>query len=374
MSVTPLRPIDRLPPHNADAEQALLGAILIDNRKYRGVAGFLRTEHFGNAVHGRIFAAMERLICNGTTANPVTLKNLFDQDGALTQIGGAQYQARLAAEGAMVTNAEDYARIIFDLAGRRALIDAVQETLDQAYQVDLNRSSADIAASLVNRIDEFSRCAPNRLLAINPRTLEGLPVPMRRFVVTPWIPLRRATGLYGAGGIGKTTLMQMLCTSTALDPVKFPNSNWLGLPVQRCRSVLLFCEDDLDEMHARQEEINRSYDCTFGDLGDMLWLPRLGTDTTVMTFEKGRACRTSFFHELLTIIKKHRATLVIWDTLTDVFGGSEVDRGQARRFIQEGPAYVAREIDGAVVCCAHPSLTGISLLGMASGGQCRRSH
>jgi hypothetical protein len=68
------------------------------------------------------------------------------------------------------------------------------------------------------------------LFGIDPRALEGQPVPARRFVVTPWIPMGRATGLYGAGGVGKTTLMQMLCTATALNPAKFPNANWLGLP------------------------------------------------------------------------------------------------------------------------------------------------
>jgi RecA-family ATPase len=200
----------------------------------------------------------------------------------------------------------------------------------------------------------------DKLVGINPCSLEGLPVSARRFIVTPWIPMRRATGLYGVGGAGKTTLMQMLCTSAALDPVKFPNANWLGLPVQRYRSVLLFCEDDLDEMHARQEEINRAYGCNFSDLDAMLWLPRLGSDSTLMTFEAGRAIRTPFFYELLTLIKDHGARLAVWDTLTDVFGGSEIDRGQARRFVQEGPAYFAREIDGSVICCAHPSLTGIN--------------
>jgi RecA-family ATPase len=345
---------------NTEAEQALLGAIFIRNDVFDRVAGFLCPEHFGNAVHGRIFAAAACLIGTGTVANPVTLKNLFDQDGALTEIGGAQYLARLAGAAVTVINAKDYAGVIFDLAKRRDIIAAAQEAMDQAYAVDLDQSGADIAACLVNRMDELGRGGRDRLFGIDPRTLEGLPVPKRRFVVTPWIPIGRATGLYGAGGIGKTTLMQMLCTSTALDPVKFPNANWLGLPVRRSRSVLLFCEDDCDEMHSRQEEINRSYGCTFDDLGDMLWLPRLGTDNTLMTFENGRAARTPFFHDLLAIIKGHRAELAVWDTLTDVFGGSEIDRGQARRFVQEGPAYVAREIDGAVICCAHPSLSGIS--------------
>jgi RecA-family ATPase len=362
MSVTPLRleeRAERLLPYNVEAEQALLGALLICNDAFDGVAGFLCAEDFGQAVHRRIYAAAARLISAGANANPVTLKNEFDADAALQQLGGAKYLVQLARSAITITNAPDYARIIVDLAKRRNLIATLEETLDQAYQVDSQQSSADITARLANRIEELERGGSDRVVGINPRTLEGLSTPSRRFVVPSWIPMRRATGLYGAGGIGKTTLMQMLCTSAALDPAKFPNVNWLGLPVQQCRSILLFCEDDPDEMHARQAEINRVYGCSFADLDGMLWLPRLGAESTLITFEDGRACRTPFFHELLTIIKAHRAQLVIWDTLTDVFGGSEIDRGQARRFVQEGPACVAREIDGAVICCAHPSLTGI---------------
>ena len=95
----------RTPPYNTEAEQALLGAILINNTAYYRVCEFLQPEHFGNAVHGRIFAAIGKLLGRGQIANPVTLKNLFDQDGALTEIGGAQYLARLAAAAAAIINA-----------------------------------------------------------------------------------------------------------------------------------------------------------------------------------------------------------------------------------------------------------------------------
>jgi hypothetical protein len=345
--VTPLRPEQQIPrplPFNVEAEQALLGAVLLDNRALDRVASFLKPEHFGQAVHQRIFAAITEAIGTGIQANPIILKAAFERDEALIAIGGATYLARLATSAVTIVNVEDYGRIIVDLARRREIAAAAEDGLDAAYKVDGvdPTSGARIAAVLATRFAELAQGAPDRLGGIDPRTLEGLPVPVRRFIVTPWIPMRRATVLYGAGGVGKTTLMQMLCTSTALDPLKFPNVNWLGMSVRRCRSVLLFCEDDLDEMHARQEEINRSYGCTFADLGDMLWLPRLGSDSTLMTFEGSRGCRTPFFYELLTIIKRHRAQLTVWDTLTDVFDGSEIDRGQARRFVQQVPAYVAR--------------------------------
>src|SRR5271170_7633669 len=124
-TVTPLREADtnyRSPPANVEAEQALLGAILVNNAAYFRVSDFLQPEHFAEGVHGRIFAAVMKLLERGQIANPVTLKNLFDQDGALGEVGGAQYLARLAASSVTIINAADYGHTIHDLFLRRQLI------------------------------------------------------------------------------------------------------------------------------------------------------------------------------------------------------------------------------------------------------------
>ncbi|MCH8917400.1 MAG: hypothetical protein IIC52_05030 [Proteobacteria bacterium] len=84
-------------PHNFEAEQALLGAILINNDAYGRVSEFLEPEHYYDPVHGRIFAACATLIERRQVANPVTLKPLFEADEALNDAGGAKYLARLAA-------------------------------------------------------------------------------------------------------------------------------------------------------------------------------------------------------------------------------------------------------------------------------------
>jgi AAA domain len=159
--------------------------------------------------------------------------------------------------------------------------------------------------------------APTEPLApIDPTSLAGVAVPPRRWLVPDWIPLARATALYGAGGEGKTLLAQMLATACAL------GAPWLGLPAHRCNSILDFCEDDLDEMHRRQESINAHFKCTFADLGAMRWLPRLGCDNALMTFD-GRPRRTALFDQLMTIAKEHGAELVVTDTLADIFTGNE---------------------------------------------------
>ena len=140
--VTPLRAADpeliRTPPYNNDAEQHLLGALLISNSAYSRVSEFLHPEHFGYAVHGRIFAAIGKLIERGQIANPVTLKNLFDQDGALTEIGGAQYLIQLANSAVTIINAEDYGRIIYDLYQRRELITLGEDVVNDAFRQDLD--------------------------------------------------------------------------------------------------------------------------------------------------------------------------------------------------------------------------------------------
>lgn len=194
---------------------------------------------------------------------------------------------------------------------------------------------------------------------IDPRTFQGLPTPERQWVVPGWIPIDRATGLYGAGGAGKTTLMQMLCTAAAI------RKPWLGLSVRPCRSILHYCEDDEKEMRIRQAAINEFYGCDYSDLGDMRWLPRLGHDNALMTFEGGRAHPTGFFEELLALAKDFGAQIVVEDTLSDVFAGDELNRTQARQFVQQCAGRTARELNGAVICCAHPSLTGMST---GSGG------
>ena len=143
--VTPLREGDanyRTPPANIEAEQALLGAILVNKAAFHRVSEFLEAEHFAEAVHGRIFAAIAKLIERGQIANPVTLKNLFDQDGALVEIGGAAYLARIASSVVTIINAEDYGRTIHDLHVRRQLISIGEDVVNDAYSYDLDRAGA----------------------------------------------------------------------------------------------------------------------------------------------------------------------------------------------------------------------------------------
>src|ERR1700733_4594959 len=127
----------RTAPHNTEAEQALLGAILVNNATYHRVSEFLLPDHFYNPAHQRIYAAAVKLVERGQIADPATLKGYFEQDEALTDIGGAQYLGRLAGSVVTIINAGDYGRTIYDCYLRRQLIEIGTETVNDAYEHDI---------------------------------------------------------------------------------------------------------------------------------------------------------------------------------------------------------------------------------------------
>ncbi len=146
-NVTALREIEagppgfRSPPHNYDAEQALLGAIIENNLAYEKVSEFLRPEHFAEPVHSLIFEAIGKLVVRGHIADLVTLKNFFESDANLVEIGGAKYLAQLVGSVITVINAVDYARTIHDLYLRRQLIGLGQDLVNTAHKFDLQSNA-----------------------------------------------------------------------------------------------------------------------------------------------------------------------------------------------------------------------------------------
>ena len=125
-------PAYRSAPHNIEAEQALLGAILVNNEALYRVSDFLEPEHFFEPIHRGIFQISRDLIRAGKIATPVTLKTFVD---ASIDIGGmtvGQYLARLAAEATTIINAEDYGRTVYDLHIRRSLIQVGEDMVNVA--------------------------------------------------------------------------------------------------------------------------------------------------------------------------------------------------------------------------------------------------
>ena len=115
------------PPHNIEAEQQLLGAIMLNNETFHRVSDIIGEEHFFDPVHGRIWQACAARIRKDHVASPVSLRGMADTDEGLQQLGGYRYLVRLAGAAMPAQFARDYALIILDQHQRRKLLTAVDE-------------------------------------------------------------------------------------------------------------------------------------------------------------------------------------------------------------------------------------------------------
>jgi replicative DNA helicase len=146
----------RSAPHNIEAEQALLGAILVNNEAFYRVSDFLKPEHFFEPIHQKIYQLTGDLVRAGKVATPVTLKTFM---GADTDIGGmsvSQYLARLAAEATTIINAEDYGQTIYDLSVRRALIIVGEDMVNVAYDAPVDFSPRNQIEDAERRLYELA--------------------------------------------------------------------------------------------------------------------------------------------------------------------------------------------------------------------------
>ena len=125
-------------PQNLEAEQALLGAILANNKAYEKVSEFLRPYHFADSIHAKVFEVISKLIQRGHVADVITLRNYFEQEGSLQEVGGHQYLIKLADSASPLTNVEYYAQFIYDKYLRRELINTGYEIVNDAMKEDLD--------------------------------------------------------------------------------------------------------------------------------------------------------------------------------------------------------------------------------------------
>src|SRR5262245_33105544 len=147
-------------PYDVDIEQALLGAILIDNYSLERASAVLKPEHFYDPLHQRLFDAIERMWAKGHAVTPLTLKAAMEQDAGLAEVGGQAYLVSLARAAPAMPNVKDYARILADLAMRRELIHIGEDIVNTAYEAPLEFAPAeqiDEAEKALYRVAERSR-------------------------------------------------------------------------------------------------------------------------------------------------------------------------------------------------------------------------
>jgi len=128
-------------PRNIEAEQALLGALLANNKAYEKISEFLRPEHFSDPIHVKIYEVMSRLITKGHVADVITLKNYFEQEGTLNDVGGISYLVKLAENASPLTNIEYYAQFVYDKYLRRELISVGYDIASEAMSENIEETT-----------------------------------------------------------------------------------------------------------------------------------------------------------------------------------------------------------------------------------------
>lgn len=146
----------RLAPHNLEAEQALLGAILVNNEAFYRVSDFLEPEHFYEGLHRQIYETAAQLIRVGKVATPITLKTFLPAEEQVGEITVSQYLVRLATQATTIINAVDYGRSIYDLAIRRSLIGIGEDLVNVAFDSPVDHAPREQIEDAEKRLYELA--------------------------------------------------------------------------------------------------------------------------------------------------------------------------------------------------------------------------
>jgi hypothetical protein len=356
----------RLKPHNVEAEQALLGAILINNAAYREVSSYLRPAHFYEPIHGRIYAAMAALIDAGRLADPLTLKLQFDQDEGLRELDGAQYLARLARVAETIANAGEYGRMLHDLGVRRGLIEIGEALVNRAYDPRLEESGPQMLEEhrgMVETLREETGIGIDttcRLPAIDFDMVFSHEVPAPRLLIDRLCLVGCAGLLSGPGSGGKSflELIKVVCIATG--------TKFLGeFECDQTAALVYLSEDEAHEVMLRLRNICQALKITpamlFRPGGLQLEIvPTKGAQRSLFQVDpKTReAVATPWFYSAVDRAKKLKARYLSFDHVGRYWSiEHHVNNSQVFQAftIADGGAM---DLDGVITFLHHPSKEG----------------
>ena len=130
-------------PSNLEAEQALLGSILVNNDIIDEISNIVSSNIFYDPAHIKIFEVIESLNNKGMIANPITLKNFFEKDGMLSEVGGSEYLVKLTRFSGSAKQATDYAKIIHEMYLRRELIQISDKLSNDTHNANSREQDAE---------------------------------------------------------------------------------------------------------------------------------------------------------------------------------------------------------------------------------------
>jgi RecA-family ATPase len=198
---------------------------------------------------------------------------------------------------------------------------------------------------------------PIILRGFNPADWQDTEPERRKWIVPDYIPDETVTLLSADGGTGKSWIKLQLAVARALA------RDWLGLLPEPGKTLVLSCEDDLEEMHRRLDSILKFYarqkPATWADLSQIRLVDLVGQDSILGLLDKGQIVAAPMYKALDTYIGDFKPGLVSLDVLADIFAGDERSRSQTRQFVNLLKGLTLRH-RCAILLLAHPSIAGMN--------------
>ena len=143
-------------PKNIEAEQTVLGSILENNEIFDEITDEINEGHFYDTIHQKIYKVISNLISKGLLANPVTIKNFFNNNEELTEIGGLEYLLKLTKVSTTKNQIKHYSKLLSDLYIRRQLIKISEETLEDSKNKELEITGTNILENTERKLFEIA--------------------------------------------------------------------------------------------------------------------------------------------------------------------------------------------------------------------------
>ena len=358
--------VDFLPPHNLDAEQSVLGALLSDRDAIIRVASFLRPGDFYRRAHSIVYEAILSLYNRREPTDLVTLVDELARQGSIDDVGGETYLAELIAATPTTVHAEYYARIVTRTAVRRRLIDAgseivrigfddaneVEDALDSAerilFDVSQRRGERDFR-SMRDILEEYF----DRLDSLHQHKGDVVGVP------TGFIDLDKLTGglqksdliiVAARPSVGKSALALSLAYHAAIQHQQTVGLFVLEMSGEQIVQRLLSMETGIDSHRLRMGFIDDSeWNSVVRAFGRLSEAPIYVDDTASVTMMDVRS-------KARRLAAEHGLDVIIVDYLQLMTSGRRSDnRVQEISEISRGLKQLARELDVPVVALAQLS-------------------
>lgn len=218
----------RLVPQNIEAEQALLGAILMNNAAYERVERFLEADHFYDPLHRKIFSRMVETLRAGRSVAPITIKSYLPEHEMIGDMTVGEYLAALAANAVTIINAYDYGMAVHDMWIARQALSVVQSAADTILDIEPGADVLQQLAPIEERLASLraERVRGDNRAGIGKTYLENLSAARQRgnvrgvplclpeladIISEPCLEAGNLYGLLSSSGEGKTSLtLQMI--------------------------------------------------------------------------------------------------------------------------------------------------------------------